>query len=356
MNVTETELGRRRLFWIIKKWSSYTVWQYHAEQFDTFVKAYENAIETWPKGEAPPEYNLQFAYKAQALFQQGLAELAKGNRQVWRSMQRGDSYLREAEHNAFQAMEGITSEEINRFDGGERGIPAYDEWTPRLEQLRLLKEKALIKGEQFVNEPVATYIDWKPIALVGPPSIEGSINVWMSQGTDTHGTFPPNCPPTPTPQTTMIESGDVVPTDGVWELALPQLSLGSTDRLNYLIKGSTAPWAEDIDRDFDPSKQFVIPVTWRLLWQDDRYLDGIIPDESEYLLSYTDQASESVANINTITASQRVEALQPCPQAGYWYSPAKQNSRAFFKQYETMPDFHASSYGATIWYWDVNQE
>jgi hypothetical protein len=52
----------------------------------------------------------------------------------------------------------------------------------------------------------------------------------------------------------------------------------------------------------------------------------------------------------------RVEAKQPCTRAGYWYTPAKQNSRTPFKQGDVMPDFPDSSYGATIWYWDQNQD
>ncbi|NHQ86763.1 DUF1911 domain-containing protein [Iodobacter sp. HSC-16F04] len=53
---------------------------------------------------------------------------------------------------------------------------------------------------------------------------------------------------------------------------------------------------------------------------------------------------------------QRVVASQPCSQSGFWYSPAKQNSRAQFKQGELMPDFPDSTYGATIWYWDADQD
>jgi len=52
----------------------------------------------------------------------------------------------------------------------------------------------------------------------------------------------------------------------------------------------------------------------------------------------------------------RCEALHRCPRAGYWYTPAKQNSRRKFNSGETMPDFPGSSWGATIWYWDTNQD
>lgn len=51
----------------------------------------------------------------------------------------------------------------------------------------------------------------------------------------------------------------------------------------------------------------------------------------------------------------RCEANHPCPKTGYWWTPAKQNSRRHFQQGEIMPDFPNSSYGATIWQWDANQ-
>ncbi len=47
----------------------------------------------------------------------------------------------------------------------------------------------------------------------------------------------------------------------------------------------------------------------------------------------------------------RCEAGQPCPQTGYWFTPAKQGSRKAFKAGETMPAIKDSPWGATIWYW-----
>lgn len=51
----------------------------------------------------------------------------------------------------------------------------------------------------------------------------------------------------------------------------------------------------------------------------------------------------------------RCEAGEPCPQAGWWLTPAKANSRRYFKPGEIMPSFEGSSYGATIWQWDIDQ-
>ncbi|MBP4049129.1 DUF3396 domain-containing protein [Chromobacterium violaceum] len=48
----------------------------------------------------------------------------------------------------------------------------------------------------------------------------------------------------------------------------------------------------------------------------------------------------------------RCEADKPCPESGYWWTPAMENSRRHFIQGELMPNFPNSKYGRTIWYLD----
>jgi hypothetical protein len=50
----------------------------------------------------------------------------------------------------------------------------------------------------------------------------------------------------------------------------------------------------------------------------------------------------------------RVEAGQPCPKSGYWFTPARENSRTHFETGQTMPDV-GGTWGATIWQWDEQQ-
>jgi hypothetical protein len=50
----------------------------------------------------------------------------------------------------------------------------------------------------------------------------------------------------------------------------------------------------------------------------------------------------------------RVEGGEPCPREGYWFTPARADSRRGFKQGEVMPAF-STDYGATIWQWDERQ-
>ncbi|HEY4317382.1 MAG TPA: hypothetical protein VGN04_07255 [Herbaspirillum sp.] len=52
--------------------------------------------------------------------------------------------------------------------------------------------------------------------------------------------------------------------------------------------------------------------------------------------------------------AHRVPAGQPCPETGYYFTPAQQDSRRKFVQGDIMPELHAL-YGATIWQWDQTQ-
>ena len=51
----------------------------------------------------------------------------------------------------------------------------------------------------------------------------------------------------------------------------------------------------------------------------------------------------------------RVDGGNNCLQTGYWFTPARQDSRRFFTAGELMPSFPHSPYGATIWQWSENQ-
>jgi hypothetical protein len=49
-----------------------------------------------------------------------------------------------------------------------------------------------------------------------------------------------------------------------------------------------------------------------------------------------------------------VPAGQPCPETGWWFTPAKPDSRRYFKHGETMPDV-GGDYGVTFWQWSTDQ-
>ena len=45
----------------------------------------------------------------------------------------------------------------------------------------------------------------------------------------------------------------------------------------------------------------------------------------------------------------RIPAGKNATQSGYWFTPAKQNSRRYFKLGDALPEIESSSYGATFW-------
>jgi hypothetical protein len=57
----------------------------------------------------------------------------------------------------------------------------------------------------------------------------------------------------------------------------------------------------------------------------------------------------------TPATANRCGAGQPCPREGWWFTPAKQDSRRYFKQGEIMPDMKSEAW-ATIWQWDEHNQ
>jgi hypothetical protein len=53
---------------------------------------------------------------------------------------------------------------------------------------------------------------------------------------------------------------------------------------------------------------------------------------------------------------QSVEGGKPCPEAGWWHTPAKADSRRYFQAGEIMPVIEGSQWGATNWHWVSGQQ
>jgi hypothetical protein len=146
---------------------------------------------------------------------------------------------------------------------------------------------------------------------------------------------PLNAPPTwPTYRLNRqitVRSGEQVPQTGIY---LPDVDHGFP---TLLIK-SDDPWVGEAIEALvvhpDGHSEYV-PATWTLVER--------IADESDM-----PTAPSLVAPIRL-----RVEGGQPCPQTGYWFTPAQLNSRRPFKEGEVMP-IVGSTYGSTIWQWDPN--
>jgi hypothetical protein len=134
------------------------------------------------------------------------------------------------------------------------------------------------------------------------------------------------------------KTGDIVPWTGVW---VPSTGMG-TAALAFARKNVQImqPAYEIASRDEDGYATFtLVDCLWHPVKPTGRMIDHPAITKAKYV---NDQGR------------LRCEAGQPCPQAGYWFTPALAGSRRSFAQGELMPEFK-SSYGLTIWQWDENQ-
>ncbi|PJJ96073.1 hypothetical protein CO611_09120 [Lysobacteraceae bacterium NML03-0222] len=51
----------------------------------------------------------------------------------------------------------------------------------------------------------------------------------------------------------------------------------------------------------------------------------------------------------------QIAASNPVPRSGWWFTPAKANSRRYFKEGDVFPDFPNNDYGHVFWQWSPDQ-
>lgn len=129
-----------------------------------------------------------------------------------------------------------------------------------------------------------------------------------------------------------VKSGGRTPKTGIY---LPDVDHGFPTLLIKSDDDMTGEANEAMIRHADRTRGY-LPATWTLVER--------IADES----------GKSSAPSLVAPQRLRVEGGNPCPQTGYWFTPAQLNSRRHFKQDEIMPVI-SSDYGSTIWQWDSNQ-
>jgi hypothetical protein len=129
-----------------------------------------------------------------------------------------------------------------------------------------------------------------------------------------------------------LKTGDSVITQGLY---LPEANKSCAE---FMIIDYKAGEAKITDTSSEKAYDRCEPTTWTLV---ERIADtgGGIP-----------------GNTDPLRAGVRIRVMgnRPCPNAGYYFTPAQSNSRRHFKQGDTMPSL-GGDYGVTIWQWDADQ-
>lgn len=195
---------------------------------------------------------------------------------------------------------------------------------------------------------------WNYFAAAGTPAIRVTDTIdrcWESGDlTDRYSErdFGPLNPPQRWPRyrlntAVQVATGEPVPRNGIY---LPDIDRSCA---SLLIVGDNAPKARHlirVDESVDENGLVLqrVPIsekrhaTWTLIER--------VPGET---VSLDEGLGQDDATLS------RVPAGKECPRLGYWFTPAKQSSRRYFKQGDVFPEIEGSTYGATFWQWSPDQ-
>ena len=127
--------------------------------------------------------------------------------------------------------------------------------------------------------------------------------------------------------------------DGVPDVLVKANRLLRPIRCDQLNLNTLDPW------DGDPNPRFGYESSLRWMRRFDDDSDWPSAEQRAKLAPASDEQKRPAS----------VPGGQPCPQAGWWFTPAKTSSRQQFNAGEVMPIIEGSDYGSTFWQWDADQ-
>jgi Immunity protein 72/Immunity protein 71 len=311
-----TEEDRKKVFWYLKRKTSYTAWKREADSFDRFADIFEMQVIEEPIA-APVQrlgpMNWEERYpeilKGQVLYEKALARLKTGDRSVWLYNElglMGDALRVASRWHADIVHHGAGAQGDKYFDG---------KYVPDMEEA--LKD-------WFICAENAGYLEPKFTGMSAPELFE--------KGYFDRYQYPTYLPDVPVPtQEVQVRTGEEIPVFGIYE---PQIKDGC---MNYLLASSSAP---------NYGLANPRPVTWRLIWEDTRYLDGHIPSEEELYFPPQPEvkAPDTPFTSDLISASTG----QVCPKSGNWAVMNDLQGKAALNKGDKMPQHQGRD---VVWVW-----
>lgn len=247
---------RRRMFWYLKRRTSYTAWKREADAFDRFANIFEMQVIEEPTPQAAmtiwgTDWESHYAkiVRAQFLYEKALTQLKKGDRTIFLDNSHG--ILNEASSIA----QTWHNELVNH---GPQGDHFHDG-----KYLKILTSAI----EKFYDFSRNTGYFQSSMAGGTAPEFWGE---WMKEELARVCHLPSYPELLPCNEKHSVWTGEDIQISGIYE---PQVRDGC---MNYLLAGAPAPllWGAD-------GSERKLRVKWRLLWRDDRYIDSNIPPEEE---------------------------------------------------------------------------
>lgn len=325
------ESVRRKIFWLLQRISSCSLWHKKRDAFRTFAAAYETAVKTWsPKDpEMVSADHLATIYEILKQYDTGLDELSLGRRFVWRK----DEALERA-----VTRTGYLSDYFyknpNYWERGGQFLP----YPPKVDALARLLRASMYQADDAPLEVAGTSDQFA--RLQDPEWLLDKSQYNYSFYELEFPVFPSVLPEMPEPRGLMIRSGEEVPCDGIWEpMQAESASLRDARAMrnagcfNYFVAQTRAPNLSLIDEEDDNWDLVPVPTHWRLLWEDTRYRDGIVPDESAYFL-----APRRDSQFPDAAFVQPVRTGELCPVSGEWRTDEFGGKTVRVEEGQVMPD------------------
>lgn len=328
---------RQQIFYWLKRVSSATAWRRIFEYYKAWAAATENSLRVaeehgWGDETSLPQSHYVLILKGLAHCEEGVLRLSKGDKRVFKFDANGEFAM--ARRVLFHWAEMTTRIEMGENGINEKHTPLWAEFNETLtEACQAWQECALqILEPRYLGEPGLTlYGQWLKKELAA-----------MS--------FPSELALVPDPvENTFVRTNEYTPYSGIWEpvdapktsfLSLltgapkPQPPFKIVGAMNYLHGGSKAPQIT-VETATD---SFRLDTTWRLLWKDERYSDGTIPEEEahyRFTRPYLVQPAPQPLTVpeETIWAESGTAA----PVTGKWLVESDLNASAMLNKGEKLP-------------------
>lgn len=269
--------ARRQIFYLLKKESSWTAWSRAGDYYKAWVDIVRDSVRQaddhgWMTQTGVPHSDYVLILKGYAHFEEGLRRLRNGDKRVFQYNAHGEFAMALRAFKYWQRL-------LQFIESGDSGIDeAHTPNWPAITEAILDFGYALADCAQDIMESQD---------LDDPaPNVYG---VWYQKHLPKMP-FPDPLPEVPDPaDNVLVYTGRTIPCSGIWEpVDVPrpkglQLFKSPAPRgpfpiigcMNYLHGGSPAPQASLETETDNPD----VDATWRLLWRDDRYQDGTIPEE-----------------------------------------------------------------------------
>jgi hypothetical protein len=334
-----SELERRQIYFWLKKTSSLTAWRRIFRFYQSWAEIVEQSVREadkrgWAEKTSLPESEYVLILKGLAHCEEGLIRLEKGDKRVFKFDANGDFEMASRILKHWVELE-------HRIETGDNGIneeytPFWREFCQTLQALSAAWRECsmpILEHRYFEDPAPTTYNSWLRDELANM-SFANQIEV------------------VPEPDdSTFVKTNDLTPFSGIWEpieaepnrtslLTLfiknqkPQPPFNIIGTMNYLHGGSEAPQMTVSIND----ESVDLNTTWRLIWRDDRYCDGVIPQEEH---SYSFKSPEKIlaqAGPNE-SASEIIwaETGSKAPVAGQWLVESNLTAKITVEKGDALP-------------------